>query len=126
MFVYSLTLLNITSNYTIIMSLKYIFGLGAMKFVRSLPHYPTSYIGEILIVTALSIDYITRCMSLHNLHTKGRRPKAVYINRIETKPSDVNDLYHGTQRKVNKYPILQSDWSERYNHGTIVVTCSVL
>ena len=25
------------------------------------------------------------------------------VNRIETEPSDINDLYHGTQRRVNKY-----------------------
>ena len=25
------------------------------------------------------------------------------VNRAETEPSDVNDLYHGTQRRVNKY-----------------------
>ena len=42
----------------------------------------------------MSIGYITRCRYLRDLHTEGRRPRGC-VNREDTEPSDITDLYHG-------------------------------
>ena len=51
-------------------------------------------------IDAVCIGYITRCRSLRDLHTEGRRPRGC-VNREETEPSDVTDLYHGLRSHNN-------------------------
>ena len=59
--------------------------------VRLLYQSPLSYIG---------IGYITRCRSLRDLYTEGRRPRGC-INPVETEPSDITNLYHGLRGHNN-------------------------
>ena len=67
-------------------------------------HPVSSMLGEIYTVMCvftvsdklIRIGYITRCRCLRDLHTEGRRPRGC-VNRVDTEPSDITDLYHGTR-----------------------------
>ena len=48
------------------------------------------------ITWIICIGYITRCRCLCDLHTEDRRPRGC-VNREDTEPSDITDLYYGTR-----------------------------
>ena len=74
---------------------------------KSISAYPLQQITFLLTViymhlititysSYVSIGYITRCRCLCDLHTEGRRPRGC-VNREDTEPSDITDLYHSTR-----------------------------
>ncbi len=56
---------------------------------------------ELIIMTwCLGIGYILRCRSLRYLHNRGLKARGC-VNRVETEPRYITDLYHGLRGPDN-------------------------